>query len=147
LDVKPVVFVTGFSVVLHTGEESIMATKVQSLTTFLRQTLLPAVTAAFAQPGVVFLGNRDKNEITLDQSLRLAIGPPIPSSLTGQGVWGLYELPNTSITRQMYDLQSQMASNAAWTPAAEEARLLDPEEPENIEIVIVKQQSWVFDNL
>jgi len=119
--------------------------KVQSLSVFLREVLLPAVTAAFNQPGVIFLGNKHKNQITLNPSLRLAIGLPSPSSLTSQGIWGLYKLPNTSITDEMYALQAFMATNAAWTPAVEQRRLLDPSEPKNIRIVT--QQIWTFSDL
>ena len=119
--------------------------KVQSLSVFLRQTLLPAVTAAFNQPGVTFLGNRHKNQISLDASLRLAIGPPIPSSLMAQGIMGLYQLPNTPTTTRMYDLQLAMARNKTWTPEVEKRRLSDPNEPKNIRIVT--NQTWHIDRL
>lgn len=119
--------------------------KVQELSDFLANTLFPAVFAAFDQPGVVFLGNRHKSNITLHQSLRMAIGPPQPAWLMGDGYFGIYEMPNTSTTDQMYALQANIANDASLTPEAELRRLQDPAEPDNIRVTV--EQVWEFEPL
>lgn len=114
--------------------------KSRALSDFLANTLFPAVSEAFDQPGTRFLGNRSRGNITLHPSLRMAIGPPQPASLLGEGFYGIYELPNTSTTAELYALQADMAANSSLTPSGELKRLKDPEEPTAIRIRVL--QVW-----
>lgn len=119
--------------------------KVQDLSDFLANTLFPAVFAAFDQPGVVFIENRHKNNITLHPSLRMAIGPPQPAWMLGDGYYGIYEMPNTTTTSELYALQETVATDASLTPEVELRRLQDPNEPDNIRITV--EQVWEFEPL
>jgi hypothetical protein len=119
--------------------------KVQSLSALLSNTLFQAVSAAFEQPGVAFLENRHKNNITLHPSLRMAIGPPQPAWMLGDGYFGIYELPNTPVTAQLYALQQNIATNTSLTPLVELRRLQDPNEPDNIRVTV--EQIWEFEPL
>jgi hypothetical protein len=114
--------------------------KSKALSSFLANTLFPAVFAAFDQPGTKFLGNRSKGNITLHPSLRMAIGPPQPAYLLGDGFYGIYELPNTDTTAELYALQDDMAKDASFTPSGELEKLKDPEASGNIRIQVL--QVW-----
>lgn len=118
--------------------------KYQNLSNFLANTLFPAVFAAFNQPGTRFIENRSKNKITLHKSLRLAIGMPQPAYLLGAGMVGIYELPNTAITSELYALQDDMAKNTNWTPEATIRKLNNPNTPKNIQINVL--QVWEIGN-
>jgi hypothetical protein len=59
------------------------------------------IETVFASPGTVWLENRHKNNISLDISLRLAIGYPVPGpgetvdGLMAAGIYGMYEMDAT----------------------------------------------------